>query len=71
MPHDDPQSRQFRRWVAGLVLAMAAGVAYLGARMAWEGRALHAVLALLVLGWLVLVLHGYRQEEQERNRKDN
>lgn len=68
MPHDDPQTRRFRRWVVLLILAMAVGVAYVGARMAWQGRLLHAILALLVLGWLVLVLHGYRQEERDRNR---
>lgn len=67
MPHDDPRTRRFRRWIVGLLGCVALGVAFLGARMAWQGKGLHAVLALLVLGWLVLVLHGYRQEERDRN----
>jgi hypothetical protein len=68
MPHDDPRSRRYRRWVVTLLTVVGLGVAFVGARMAWQGKGLYAVLALLVLGWLVLVLHGYRQEERERNR---
>jgi len=68
MPHDDPQTRRYRRWVVSLLTFVGLGVAFVGARMAWQGRGMHAVLALLVLGWLVLVLHGYRQEERDRNR---
>jgi hypothetical protein len=70
MPHDDAFAKRYRRWVVALVLLLAVGVAAVGARFAWQGRGLEAVLALLVLGWLALVLHGYRQEARERDGKD-
>ena len=56
----------FRRLLIGLILAMAVGVAWVGARLAWQGTGYPAILAILVLGWLVLVIHGYRQDERDR-----
>ena len=70
MPRDDKRTRTYRRLVVGLVLFMACGVATIGATMAWRGKGYPAVLALCVLAWLMLVIHGYRQDERESREND-
>jgi hypothetical protein len=66
MPHDDSGTRLFRKLVVILILCMALGVATVGGIMAWRGQGFYSLLALLVLGWLILVVHGYRQDEREK-----
>ena len=70
MPIDNQRTRTYRRLIVGLVLFMAGGVAYVGAKMAWRGKGFYAFLALCVLAWLILVIHGYRQDEREGRRDD-
>ena len=68
MPKDDKRTRAYRRLVVALVLCMAVGVATVGAKLAWQGKGYPAILALLVLGWLILVVYGYRQDERDSDR---
>ena len=68
MPYDTEGSRRYRRLVVALLLCMGAGVAWVGARLAWQGKGAFAGMALLVLAWLMLVIHGYRQDERERKK---
>lgn len=70
MHRDDAGTRLYRKLVVLLILCMALGVAVIGGVMAWRGRGFFALLALLVLGWLMLVVHGYRQDERERRGSD-
>ena len=60
----------FRRLLIALILFMALGVAFVGGKLAWRGQGYPAILALLVLGWLILVLYGYRQDQREKEAKE-
>lgn len=63
---EDPGTVRYRRLLVAFVLFMGLVVAGIGVRLLWTGRPFYAFLALLVLGFLVLLVHGYRQEEEER-----
>ncbi len=66
---EDPSLRGYRRVVTAFVLVGALVAATVGGWCVWTGRVFPAFLALCVIGFLVLVAHGYRQDEDERNRR--
>ena len=52
--------------VAGLIAATVGGV------LIFRGHVFYSFLALCVVGFVMLVVHGYRQEaEQDRNRVES
>lgn len=64
---EDPGLRSYRRAVTGFVLVGALIAAIVGGVLLWRGQPFEALLALLCLGFLVLLAHGYRQDDEERN----
>ena len=67
MSREAPALRLYRRVLVAFVLIVALLVAGLGGWLVWNGHAFLGVLALLLIGFLVLVAHGYRQDERERS----
>jgi hypothetical protein len=63
---EDPGLRTYRRAVTGFVLAGALIAAVVGGALLWRGHVFEAFLALLAVGFFVLLAHGYRQDEAER-----
>ena len=64
MARDDPGLRSYRTFL--VVLLLVAGLLALGVG-GWllsRGHKFYAFLALCVLGLFMLLVHGYRQEEQ-------
>jgi hypothetical protein len=68
MGGEDPRLRAYRRVVTAFVLVAALIAAVVGGRLLWRGRPFEAFLALCAVGLFVLLAHGYRQDEEERNR---
>jgi len=60
--------RTYRRFVTGFVLTGALIAAVVGGVLLWRGMLFETLLALLAVGFFVLLAHGYRQDEEERNR---
>lgn len=65
---EDPALRTYRRAVTGFVLVGAMIAAVVGGVLVWKGLVFEAVLALVCVGFLVLLAHGYRQDEEERKK---
>jgi len=65
---EDPGLRSYRRVVTGFVLVGALIAAVVGGVLLWRGQPFEAFLALVAVGFFVLLAHGYRQDEEERNR---
>ena len=65
---EDPGLRRYRRIVVSFVLAAALVAAGLGAALLWRGQAFAAFLCVCAMGFFVLLIHGYRQDEEERNK---
>jgi hypothetical protein len=63
---EDEGLRTYRRAVTGFVLAGALIAAVVGGVLLWRGLVFEAFLALLAVGFFVLLAHGYRQDEEER-----
>ncbi|MEM8883306.1 MAG: hypothetical protein AAGD14_04490 [Planctomycetota bacterium] len=59
----------YRRFliVFGLVAALLAS--FVGARLILAGKGFFGFLALCVVGFIILVVHGYRQEAEEESRR--
>ncbi len=66
---EDQGLRTYRRAVTGFVLVGALIAAVVGGGLLWRGLVFEAVLALLAVGFFVLLAHGYRQDEEERGRR--
>jgi hypothetical protein len=66
---EDPALRRYRRIVTTFVLCGALIAAVVGGVCLFKGNGFGAFLALCVVGFLVLLVHGYRQDEEERNRR--
>ena len=65
---EDPSLRSYRRAVTAFVLVGALIAAAVGGWCVSTGNGFAAFLALCVVGFLVLVAYGYRQDDEERNR---
>jgi hypothetical protein len=68
MAQEDPGLRSFRTFLVVLLLVgglLALGV---GGWLLAHGHRFYAFLAMCVLGLFVLLVHGYRQEEQGKRR---
>lgn len=66
---EDPSLRGYRRVVTAFVLSGALIAVAVGGWCLSTGNGFGAFLALCVMGFLVLLVHGYRQDEEERNRR--
>ena len=65
-PREPTESEAYRRFlmVFGLVAALLATT--VGGVLIARGYVFYSFLALCVVGFLILVVHGYRQEAEER-----
>ena len=63
---EDPALRMYRRVLIVFVAVMAAAAIYKSVAWFVEGRAFQGVMALLVLGFLLLLIRGYRQDARDR-----
>jgi hypothetical protein len=63
---EDPSLRGYRRVVTTFVLTGALIAAGVGGWCLFNGNGFGAFLALCVVGFLVLLVHGYRQDADER-----
>ena len=61
---ETPGRRVYRRFLVTLGLLAALAVAFQGARFILRGQGFYGFLALCMVGFIVLVIHGYRQESQ-------
>jgi len=68
MASEDPFLRRYRRFLIVFVLVAATLAAGLGFWKLWQGDGFAAFLALLCVGFFVLLAHGYRRDEEERSR---
>lgn len=66
MPEQDPSLRSYRRFLVTFLLLAGCVAVYIGAKRLAAGEIFAAVLALLMLGFIVLLMHGYVQDERER-----
>jgi cobalamin synthase len=66
---EDPSLRAYRRVVTAFVLVGAVIATVVGGWCLVAGNGFGAFLALCVVAFLVLLVHGYRQDEEERNRR--
>ena len=67
MPEQDPSLRTYRRFLVTLLLLVGGVAVYIGAKKLAEGEIFAAILALLTLGFIVLLMYGYVQDERERS----
>jgi hypothetical protein len=66
---EDPALRAYRRVVAAFVLLGAVIAACAGGVLLWRGLVFEAFLALLAVGFFTLLAYGYRQDQEERDRR--
>jgi hypothetical protein len=66
---EDPSLRGYRRVITAFVLVGALIAATVGGYGAYTGRGFVAFLGLCVVAFLALVAYGYRQDDEERNRR--
>ena len=65
---EDTGLRAYRRVVVTFVMVGAILAAVVGGVLLWRGRIFHAVLAVLCVAFFALLVHGYRQDAEERDR---
>jgi purine-cytosine permease-like protein len=65
---EDPGLRRYRRILVALVLCGAVLAAGVGGWLIFHGKVFPALMALLCVGFFGLLAHGYRQDEEERDR---
>jgi len=63
---EDPALRTYRRALTGFVLVGALIAGIVGGVLLWRGQVFEALLALVAVGFFVLLAYGYRQDEEER-----
>lgn len=63
---EEPALRHYRRILIVFVALMALVALTISGVLASKGRYFEAVLALLVLGYLLILIRGYRQDARER-----
>jgi fatty acid desaturase len=63
---EDPALRMYRRILTTFVALMALVALTVSGVLFSRGRPFEAVLALLVVGYLLLLMRGYRQDARER-----
>ena len=68
MTREAPGLRRYRRFVVSFVLVGALAAAGAGGVLLWRGQLFLAFLALCCVGFFVLLVRGYREDEAERNR---
>jgi peptidoglycan/LPS O-acetylase OafA/YrhL len=71
MAQEDPRLRSYRTFLVVLLLVgglLALGV---GGWLLAHGHRFYAFLAMCVLGLFMLLVHGYRQEEQSREQGED
>ena len=61
---ETPGRRTYRRFLVGLGLAAAALVAFQGGRFILRGQGFYGFLSMCMVAFIVLVIHGYRQEAE-------
>jgi len=61
---ETPGRRAYRGFLVILGLVAALAVAFQGARFILHGQGFYGFLALCMVGFIVLVIHGYRQESE-------
>ena len=59
---DTPGERAYRRFLVAFGLVAGLLAAFIGARFILRGQGFYGFLARCVVGFIVLVIHGYRQE---------
>ena len=71
-PRNPTESGVYRRFLVVLGLLAALAVTGLGGVFIMRGQLFYSFLALCVVAFLILVVHGYRQEaEEQRNRVES
>jgi len=68
MPREDAALRGYRRFLAAFCVVAGLVVAVVGGVLLYRGKVFPAILALLVIGYLVLLARGYQQDARERER---
>ena len=63
---EEPALRHYRRILIVFVSLMSIVALVVSGVLASKGRYFEAVLALLVLGYLLILIRGYRQDARER-----
>ncbi len=63
---EDPALQRYRRFLVILLLVGSLIAITVGAMFVRRGYPFYALLAVLVLGFLVLLTHGYRQDAEEQ-----
>lgn len=63
---EEPALRQYRRVLIVFVALMSLVALTVSGVLASKGRYFEALLALLVLGYLLFLIRGYRQDAKER-----
>jgi hypothetical protein len=66
---EDARLRTYRRLLTVLVLVGALVATTVGGVLLWRGKAFEGFMALCAVGLFVLIAHGYRQDDEERNRR--
>jgi hypothetical protein len=61
---DSPGRRRYRGLLVVFGLLAAVSVAVQGARFILDGQSFYGFLCLCMIGFIVLVIHGYRQESE-------
>ena len=62
---DTPGQRAYRRFLVAFGLVAGLLATFIGGRFILRGQAFYGFLALCVVGFIVLVIHGYLQESGE------
>jgi len=70
MPQEDPALRSYRRFLVAFTLVAGLIATTVGAVLLWNGHVFPAFLCVCVVAWLVLIAHGYRQDQAERERRE-
>jgi len=68
MSSGDPALRRYRIFLTVFVLLAGAIAGGAGLYLLWKGSVFKALLALVAVGFFVLLAHGYRQDAEERER---
>lgn len=66
---EDKRLNAYRRVVTAFILVGALVATVVGGVLVWRGKLFEAFVALCAVGLFVLLAHGYRQDEEERNRR--
>jgi len=68
MAHEDPALRSYRTFLVVLLLVGGLIALGVGGWLLSRGQLFYAFLAVCILGLFMLIVHGYRQEEEREDR---